>query len=249
MVTTPQNRIGGFFLIISAVLILGTYALTPGAALVDRVDTTDYIEWSRVLHEGASLSFFTMTLSALGSIMQLYGIFVLRRAAQGEGAGDTITRFGVMSLAVGTVIVVIERGMVYAAVHTLENGLGAGAGPDQSQLLNLVAITVLATENGISLMGFYAVLLGLMGIGVGLLFRIRSNYYIVVSLLMVLCCFVSLVFVTVISPFAGLVDIFFWIFAVAIVLGNVWFIMLGVGLIKGMPELSKDFLPGSPLGG
>jgi len=244
LVTTPQNRIGGFFLIISAILILGTYMFTPGAALIDRVDTTNYIEASRALHEGAALSFFTTILSVLGFIMQLYGLLVLRRAIQSEGAGDTIARFGVMSLAVGTVVVVIERGLVYSVVHTLENGLGAGAGADQTQLLNLVALILLATENGISLMGFYAILLGLMGIGVGLLFRIQSNYHRVVSLLMVVCCFVSLVFVTVISPVAGLVDTFYWVFALAIILSNVYFVMLGIGLIKGMPELSKDFSAG-----
>lgn len=244
MIATPQNRIGGFFLIIGAILILGTYLFTPGAAVIDRVDTTNFIEASRALHEGGSLSFFTTTLSVLGFIMQLYGVFVLRRATQGEDVGDTITRFGVMSLAVGTVIVIIERGMSHAVIHTLENGLGAGAGADQSQLLNLVAVVVLATENGISLMGFYAILLGLMGIGIGLLFRIRSNYHRGVSLLMVLCCFVSLVFITVISPFAGLVDTFYWVFAMVIILSNVYFVMLGVSLIKGMPELSKDFSAG-----
>lgn len=241
MVTTAQNRIGGFCLILSAALIMSTYLFTPGFALIDRVDTTDFIEMSRVLHEQPALSFFTVTLAVLGFILQLYGAFVLRRAVQGEGVGDTITRFGVMSLAVGTVIVVIERGLFYAVVHTLENGLGAGVGPDQSQLLNLIAVAVLAIENGISLMGFYAILLGLMGIGVGLLFRIQSNYYRGISLLMVLCCFVSLVFVTVISPFSGLVETFYWVFALAIILGNVWFTMLGVGLVKGMPEFSRDF--------
>ena len=241
MVTTTQNRIGGFCLILGAALIMGTYLLTPGFALIDRVDTTDFIEMSRAFHQQPALTFFTVTLAVPGFIMQLYGAFVLRRAVQGEGAGDTITRFGVMSLAVGIVIVIVERGLFYAVVHTLENGLGAGVGPDQSQLLNLIAVTVLAIENGISLMGFYALLLGLMGIGVGLLFRIQSNYYRGVSLLMVFSCFVSLVFVTVISPFSGLVETFYWVFALVIILGNVWFTMLGVGLIKGMPELSKDF--------
>lgn len=68
-----------------------------------------------------------------------------------------------------------------------------------------------------------------------------SNYYRGVAVLMILCCFVSLVFVTVISPFASLADTFYWVFAMAIILGNVWFAMLGVGLIKGMPELVRDF--------
>lgn len=248
MIATPQNRIGGLCLIVGAVLILGTYMFAPGAFLIDPVDTTNYLDMTRVLDENPSLGFFTTIVSALGFIVQLYGVFVLRRNLQGEGAGDTIMRFGVMALAIGTVIVVLERGMVYTVLHTLEYGLGAGAGADQSQLLNLIAVNVLATENGISLMGFYGVLLGLMGIGVGLLARVRSNYYRGVALLMVLCCFVSLVFITVISPFAGLVQTFFWVFALAIILGNLWFVMLGFGLYRGMPELT-DGHPSRPAPG
>ena len=243
MLATTQNKITGLLLIASAILTVGTYLITPGLALVDPVETTDLINWGRVLHENAALSFFALIVSVLGLLLQFLGVFGLRRVTAGDSAGDTIARFSVLSLAVGIVVAVIERGMTYTVVQTLEYGVGAGAGPDQSQLLNLIAITVLTTENGISLIGFYAVLLGLMGLGIGFLGRIQSYYYKTVSGLMALACFVSLTFATVISPFYGLAHTFYYVFALAIGLGNLWFAMMGVALWKGMPELSEEYSP------
>ena len=243
MLATTQNKITGLLLIAGSILTVGTYLITPGLALIDPVETTDLINWGRVLHENAALSFFALIVSVLGLLRQLLGVFGIRRVASSDRVGDVIARFGVLCLAVGIVVAVIERGMTYAVVQTLEYGVGAGAGADQSQLLNLIAITVLTTENGISLIGFYAVLLGLMGLGLGFLVRIRSYYYRSVSGLMVLACFVSLTFATVISPFYGLAHTFYYVFALAIGLGNLWFAMMGVALWKGMPELSEDYSP------
>lgn len=243
MLATTQNKIAGLLLIVGAVLTVGTYLITPGLVLVDPVETTDLVEWGRVLHENANLSFFALILSVLGLLLQLLGVFALRRVLASDTAGDTIARFGVLALAVGIVVAVIERGLSYTVVQTLEYGVGAGAGPDQSQLLNLIAITILTAESGISLIGFYAVLLGLMGLGIGALMRVQSYYYKAVSGMMTLASFVSLTFATVISPFYGLAHTFYFVFALAIGLGNLWFAMIGVGLWKGIPELSEDYSP------
>ncbi len=88
-------------------------------------------------------------------------------------------------------------------------------------------------------MGFYAFLLGSIGLGVGLMTRIRAPSHRAVAVLMVLSCLVSLVFVAVISPFHGLAGSFFAMFALTVMLGNAWLVMLGIGLYKGIPELSK----------
>ena len=102
-----------------------------------------------------------------GVVLQLYGVLVLRRVVVGEGASDTIASFGAMALGVGIVISLIDRTALYTATHTLEYGIGAGTGPDQSQLLDLVSVILLKFHAGLSLMGFYAFLLGFYRTGCG----------------------------------------------------------------------------------
>ncbi|MDE0189292.1 MAG: hypothetical protein OXN80_09355 [bacterium] len=53
-----------------------------------------------MLHENAALSFFALIVSVLGLLLQLLGVFGLRRVTAGDSAGDTIARFSVLSLAV-----------------------------------------------------------------------------------------------------------------------------------------------------
>ena len=239
MTTTPQNRIGGVLLIVGTFLVVGALLLTPGLALIDFVDADDFIGMTRVVGENGALSFFTTMVGVLGFVLQLYGVLVLRRAVMGEDEGDTTARFGITAYGLGIVISVIDRAVLYTATHTLEYGVGAGAGPDQSQLLNFISIILLKTQAGLNLMAFLAFLLGSIGLGVGFMTRIRSTPYRVVAVIMVLACLVSLVFVAVISPFYGLAGSFFLVFAVAVMLSNAWLVMLGSGLFRGMPGLSE----------
>ena len=238
MTTTPQNRIGGALLIIGTSLVVLMLALTPGLALVDFVDADDFIGMGQAVRNNAALSFYTTLIGVSGLVLQLYGLLILRKAMPGEDAYDTIARFGVMALGLGVVISVVDRTVLYAAAHTLEYGIGAGTGPDQTQLMDFLAVMFLKMQSAFNLMGFYAFLLGSIGLGVGLLPRLRSTSYRVVGALMVLSCLVSLVFLAVISPFYGLAGTFFLLFAVGVNLGYAWLIMLGVSLYKGMPELS-----------
>ncbi len=236
MTATPQNKIGGLLLVIGTSLVLVTGLLTPGLAVIDFVDADDFIGMGRVIQENVALSFSTTMLGVLGFILQLYGVLVLRRMAMGEGAIDTIARFGSMALGLGVVISVIDRAALYTATHTLVYGIGAGTGPDQSQLLDLVAIILLKTQAGLNLMAFYAFLLGTIALGVGFLTRTRSASQKAVAVLTVLACLVSLVFVAVISPFYGVASSFFLLFAAGALLGNIWLIMLGTGLYRGTLE-------------
>jgi hypothetical protein len=239
MTATPQNRIGAILLITGTLLVVVTTSLTPGVALIDFVDADDFIGLSRVITENVALSFLTTMLGVLGYILQLYGILVLRRTTMGQEFGDTAARFGAMAFGLGCVISVVDRAVLYTATHTLEYGIGAGTGPDQSQMLNFVAVIFLKTQAGMNLMAFLAFLLGSLGLGVGFMTRIRSTPYRVVAALMMLACLVSLVFVAVISPVYGLASSFFLVFALAVLLGQAWLIMLGAGLYRGMPELSE----------
>lgn len=238
MTTTPQNRIGGALLIIGTSLVVVMLALTPGLALVDFVDADDFIGMSQVVRDNAALSFSVTIIGVLGLMLQLYGLLVLRKAVPGEGAFDTIAKFGVMAFGLGVVVSVVDRTLLYTAAHTMEYGIGAGVGPDQTQFLEVAAVMLLKVQSAFNLTGFYAFLLGSIGLGVGLIPRLRSASYRVVGVLMVVSCWVSLVFLAVISPFYGLAGSFFLLFAVGVNLGNVWLIMLGVGLYRGMPELS-----------
>ena len=239
MTTTPQNKIGGVLLIVGTILVVGSLLLTPGQALIDWVDADDFIGMTRVVKDNGALSFFTTMLGVLGYVLQLHGVLVLRRAAMGEDVADTIARFGTTAFSLGIVISVIDRAVLYTATHTLEYGIGAGAGPDQAQLLNFISIILLKTQAGLNLMGFLTFLLGSIGLGVGFMTRIRSTPYRVVAVVMALACLVSLVFVAVISPFYGLAGSFFLVFAVAVLLSSAWLVMLGAGLSRGMPGLSE----------
>ena len=161
MTATAQNKIGGLSLIIGTSLVVVMLSLTPGLGLIDYVDADDFIGMGRAIQENVALTFFAAMLGVLGLVLQLYGVLVLRRALMGEGASDTIARFGAMALCLGVVISLIDRTALYTAAHTLEYGIGAGAGPDQSQLLDLVSVILLKFHAGLSLMGFYAFLLDL----------------------------------------------------------------------------------------
>ncbi|MCE2525981.1 MAG: hypothetical protein J4G00_00365 [Actinomycetia bacterium] len=239
MTATPQNKIGGLLLVIGTILMVGMQVLTPGLVVVDFVDADDFIGLGRVIQENMALSFLTTMLGVLGLVLQLFGVLVLRRAIMGEGANDTIARFGVMALGLGIVISMIDRAVLYTATHTLEYGIGAGAGPDQAQLLDFISVILLKTQSGLNLMAFYAFLLGSIGLGIGLMTRFRAAAMRTVAVVMVLSCLVSLVFVAVISPLYGLAGSFFTLFLAAVLLGNTWLVMMGLGLYNGRPELSN----------
>lgn len=238
MITTPQNRIGGSTLVIGTCLVVGTLLFAPGLALIDFVDAEDYIGMSQAVRDNLALSIFTTTIGVLGLVLQLHGLLALHKTTGGGGVNDIIARFGVMAIGLGVVISIIDRTLFYTAAHTLAYGIGAGTGPDQTQLLDLFAVMLLKMQSAFNFVGFFAFLLGSMGLGVGLLPRLRSTSYRVVGALMVLSCLVSTVFVGAISPFYGLAGSFFLLFAVSVNLANAFLIMLGVGLYKGVPELA-----------
>ncbi len=238
MISTPQNRIGGLMLVIGTCLVVGTLLFTPGLALIDFADADDFIGIRQAVRENVALSIFTTTIGVLGLVLQLHGLLALHKTAAGEGANDTVARFGVMAIGLGVVISIIDRTLFYTAAHTMAYGIGAGTGPDQTQLLDFLAVMLLKMQSAFNFVGFFAFLLGSMGLGVGLLPRFRSTFYRVVAVLVVMSCFVSLVFVSAISPLYGLAGSFFPLFAVSVNLGNVLLIMLGVGLYKGILELS-----------
>lgn len=238
MITTPQNRIGGLMLVIGTCLVVGTLLFTPGLAIIDFVDADDFIGIGQAVRDNLALSIFTATLGVLGLVFQLHGLSVLRKTAVGEGINDTIARFGVMAIGLGVVVSIIDRTLFYTAAHTMAYGIGAGTGPDQAQLLDFLAVMLLKMQSAFNFVGFFAFLLGSMGLGVGLLPTLRFTSYRVVGVLMVLSCLVSTVFVAAISPFYGLAGTFFLLFVVSINLANAFLIMLGVGLCKGLPELT-----------
>ena len=238
MITTPQNRIGGLMLVIGTCLVVGTLLFTPGLALIDFADADDFIGIRQSVRDNLALSIFTTTIGFLGLVLQLHGLLVLRKTAAGESANDAIARFGVMAIGLGVVISIIDRTLFYTAAHTMAYGIGAGTGADQTQLLDFLAVMLLKMQSAFNFVGFFAFLLGSMGLGVGLLPRLRSTSYRVVGVLMVMSCLVSTVFVAAISPFYGLAGTFFLLFAASVNLANAFLIMLGVGLYKGVPELA-----------
>lgn len=225
-------------LIMGTALVFGTALLTPGLALVDFVGADDFIGMSRVIQDNMALSFLTSTLGVLGYVLQLLGLVALRQVVKGESLHETIAGFGVVTLELGVFISIIDRAALYTATHSLAYGIGAGTGPDQSQLLEFISVLLLKVQAGLSLMGFYAFLLGIIGLGAGLLGRIRSTSFRVVAVLMMASSLVSLVFVAVISPLYGLAALFFLVFALSVNLGNVYLVMLGFGLLRGRTELS-----------
>ncbi|MDE0120983.1 MAG: hypothetical protein OXS33_04560 [bacterium] len=237
MITTPQNRIGGALLVIGTCLVIGTLFFTPGLALIDFADADDFIGIGEAVRNNTALSIFTATFGVFGLVLQLHGLLALRKTAAGESANDTIARFGVMAIGLGVIISIIDRTLFYTAAHTMTYGIGAGTGPDQTQLLDFLAVMLLKMQSAFNFVGFIAFLLGAMGLGVGLLPRFRSTSYRVVGALTVLSCLVSTVFVAAISPFYGLAGTFFLLFAASVNLANAFLIMLGVGLYKGLPEL------------
>ncbi|MDE0233116.1 MAG: hypothetical protein OXI56_01985 [bacterium] len=243
MITTPQNRIGGALLVIGTSLVVGTLVFTPGLALIDFVDADDFIGIGQAVRDNVALSIFTATFGVLGLVLQLFGLLALRKTAGGEDAKDTIVRFGVMAIGLGVVISIIDRTLFYTAAHTVAYGIGAGTGPDQTQVLDFLAVMFLKMQSAFNFVGFFAFLLGSIGLGVGLLPRLRSTPYRVVCALMVLSCLVSMVFVAAISPFYGLAGTFFLLFALSVNLANAFLIMLGVGLYKGVPELAGTDQP------
>lgn len=238
MTTTPQNRIGGALLVIGTCLVVVTLFFTPGLAVIDFADADDFIGIGQAVRDNVALSILTATFGVLGLVLQLYGLSVLGKAAAGESANDTVARFGVMAIGLGVVVSIIDRTLFYTAAHTVAYGIGAGTGPDQTQVLDFLAVMLLKMQSAFNFVGFFAFLLGCMGLGVGLLPRLRSTSYRVVGVLMVLACLVSTVFVGAISPFYGLAGSFFLLFAVSVNLAYAWLIMLGVGLYKGVSELA-----------
>ena len=216
MGTLSVNRLGALALIVGPVLAVVFFLLEPGALLVDRADSSDAIASITALASNAALAHLVAFVVPLGLILALYGLYVLQTGVRDGGSGDALSRLGLLFITIASIGWVLTYGLT----HVMANA--------PAQAAQAMA-PVFSIESGITNVSSLSAALGVALLGLGLSTRDDVNkiaaFAVVVVAIVALVCLV-------ISVNADLRSVMTTIARVCYLAWAIWFVSLGVGLLK-----------------
>ena len=105
-----DNKFAGLALALGSVLTLAALVFDPGAVFIDRVNRIDLIGLTNSMAANANLTHLISTLLIVGLLLELYGVAAIWRTIRGGNVVASITRLGIMVVAVSLVCLIIFRG-------------------------------------------------------------------------------------------------------------------------------------------
>ena len=216
MGTLSVNRLGALALIVGPVLAVVFFLLEPGALLVDRADSSDAIASITALASNAALAHLVAFVVPLGLILALYGLYVLQTGVRDGGSGDALSRLGLLFITIASIGWVLTYGLT----HVMANAPAQAA---------QAMVPVFSIESGITNVSSLSAALGVVLFGLGLSTREDVNkiaaFAVVVVAIVALVCLV-------ISSNADVRNVMTTIARVCYLAWAIWFVSLGVGLLK-----------------
>ena len=192
------------------------FLLEPGALLVDRADSSDAIASITALASNAALAHLVAFVVPLGLILALYGLHVLQTGVRDGGSGDALSRLGLLFITIASIGWVLTYGLTHVMANAPAQALQA-------------MVPVFSIESGITNVSSPSAALGVVLFGLGLSTREDVNkiaaFAVVVVAIVALVCLV-------ISSNADVRNVMTTIARVCYLVWAIWFVSLGVGLLK-----------------
>jgi len=220
MGTLSTNKLGGLLLMVAPVFTLVFYFLQPGGSLIDTADPADGAATIAAMISNSGLGQVVSVLIPIGLLSFVHGITILQGSAKSGGSLEPLSRIGVQFVWVGVIGWVIGSGMTLAIT-------GSGFPAEQAVPLfgSLYSATVgLGTVAGI-----------IVGIGfllLALAISTRGEHNKIAALVAAVAAVVAIIVTIIGGMDTSQLQNMTQITGVIYLVHMVWFIMMGLTLIK-----------------
>ena len=214
MGTISINRLGGLSLILGPLLALSGYFLQPGGMLIEAANPADAQAVIAAAMGNPGFMNLTMFMVPIGLVIFLYGMIALQMSTREDGNGDALTRYSVLFF----FLAVIGWSFTAAMANVIASDIGATAG------------TVYAMSLGVgSLASIFG---GLAALFFGLAFSGRDDSNKIFALLLATSGAVGAITAIIGGVNPSQLQTMNMIGGLTFIIGTVWFISRGIGLIK-----------------
>ncbi len=228
-ITVP--RVGGLALMIGSALYIVATFLTPGF-VIGAANASDLYSSVDTIDDNSLLTAFAAVFGSVSLMFLLWGLIVMWQTAQSSCALDTFVKFGLIGVMLAVVFLMIAQSANYATSHVVEHGVGAGAGPDQTEFLRTNGMHLQAVAGVARSTASIAGLMGYVVLGFALARKFRPGVYRILAFVVAIGGIVSLIGVALTEPFHGLIDTLAPIFTMLSMLYLVWWIVIGLGVYQ-----------------
>lgn len=242
MAMITEARVGGLALIIGSALYIVSTLIMPGN-VIDGGNGSDLHALIDAIADNSLLTAFAAVLGAVSLMFLLWGLVVMWRTAQSDCALDTFVKFGLIGVMLATISLLMSQCLTFATSHVVAHGIGAGAGPNQTESLADMALNLQLIAGAARLMGSISGLMGYVVLGFALARKFRPGAYRVLAFIVAIGAIISLVGIVLTEPFHDLIDALAPIFMVLSILYLVWWIIIGVGVYQGRFGLRLGVTP------
>ena len=235
-------RYAGMALMVGVILVIVASALTPGTAIINPVDQTDFEAARDALGDSAILSHWMTFLNILGLLALSFGALGLYAlGGRQAGLGGRLLQFGIIASVIEWAILIIGSGMRHFEIHLMQRATL----PDESvapEVFEAAALNMHIEMAGVILTFIVLYPLATMALGYGLSKRFGSmNIYKGASYVTAACGLVGL-FIFLIAmnaPELG-VRTLFGINSVFLYIASIALFVIGYGMYKGQKELAEE---------
>ena len=226
-------------LIAGVILTIIASLLFPGGPLIDSVDQGDFPASIAVMSDSGTITHVPTLALIIGTLLEGYALLAFFRLLGRKGSlADSALRFGLVASLFGWGVFIVGMGMRHMVVHVTQHGVGAGASPD----LDGLALTIYTAMAGMhfAFLAVYPFAAMLFGLGLAPRFQ-TMNAFKLASYGMVLVGAVGLINIVLVQHIHDVdVGLFALISNSFLMLGAVFFLILGVGMYQGRSEFTGE---------
>ena len=236
---SPATKGGGLALIIGVLLLILASLLFPGGVLIDPVDQTDFPAALDTMAANASLAHLASMASIIGMFLYAYAALTWLRLPQQAGLGGSMLRLGVFASMFGWSLYAIAMGMRHFSIHLMQRSMQSGADQAMFEGLALNAYTAMGAII-IALVAVYPLASILTGIGLASRFGGMSLFKLASYGLVLMGVLAGINFL-VLQHSPGIdPEVLLRNDNGLLAFGSLCFIIIGVGMYKGVGELTSD---------
>ena len=229
MITVP--RVGGLALILGAALYIVATLLMPGF-VIGATDPNDLQATIDAVADRPLLTYFAAAIGTAGVMFLLWGYLVVWQTAQTPCALDIFIKYGLVSVTIAVVFLLLGHAFNYTASHVVEHSIGAGTGPVQTEALETTAMHMLSTGGVARLVGAVTGLTGYIALGFGFARKFKPGGYRLIARVVGIVATISMIGLILTVPFFDFMNPSAPVFNALSVLYFLWWIVIGVGVYQ-----------------
>ena len=238
----PSPRVAGASLMLGVALTFLPSLLTPGGALIDPVDPTDFNGSLEVLSHYPNLAHLMTMVTIISLLLYGYGALGLwGLTGTGGNRSSALLHYGIITSMFGWGVFIVAMGTRHMAIHLMQRSAEAAGNPEmQAQLFNL-ALAGYTSMAGLALAFLCFYPFASMMVGVGLTQRFKSlNIYKIASIGLAVVGAGGLLNFLIAQHFPEYnLTMLVYINNLVLSIGAVCFFIVGLGMYRGREELVR----------